>query len=363
MTATADSFAALRDSADFTGLRRLSARIGRDPLQVQGPGGNTSLKGGGAMWVKASGTWLAEAETKDIMVPVRAAALAAELAAGGAPDAADFVPPSRAPNGLRPSIETALHAAMPQRVVLHTHCVATIALAIRKDGAGLLRNALADLNPIVLPYVMPGLPLAEALMAEAGPDRRVAVLGNHGLIVAGDSLEEVETLLSDVSERLERIAAPVLERALLEETVESRDPGALSSPRYRPADAAALQAVARSPRHLALAVRGPFFPDHVVFLEPDLRIAEEGEEVERAADRLTRDGQAPILILLPGVGAAIRYDAAPAAEAMARCLGDVILRVPPEAPVRTLPPAEVAALLGWDAEKYRQALSAAPSGE
>ena len=359
MTATKDLFSTLRESADFTRLRRLSARIGQDPLQVQGAGGNTSLKDGGAMWVKASGTWLADAETKDIMVPVRAAALAAELAAGGEPNTLDFVPPSGAPNGLRPSIETALHAAMPQRVVLHTHCVATIALAIREDGAEILRHALSDLKPIVLPYVMPGLPLAQALMAEAEPDRRVAVLGNHGLIVAGDSLEEVETLLSDVSGRLERIAAP----ALINETAESCRSSALASPRYRPADAAALQAVACSPRHLALAARGPFFPDYVVFLEPDLRIAEEGEEVERAADRLTRDAQAPTLILFPGVGAAIRRDASPAAEAMARCLGDVIVRVPPEAPVQTLAPAEIAALLGWDAEKYRKALSAAPSGE
>ncbi len=309
------------------------------------------------MWVKASGTWLADAGTKDIMVPVRAADLAAELAAGGEPEAAAFVAPPGAPKGLRPSIETTLHAAMPQRVVLHTHCVATIALAIREDGTAILRRELADLNPIILPYVMPGLPLAQALMAEASPDRPVAVLGNHGLIVAGDSPGGAEALLFDVSGRLERAVAP----PLAAEATGPDSPNALFSSRYRPVEAAALQAVARSPRHLALAARGPFFPDHVVFLEPDLRIADENEDLETAADRLTRDGQAPTLVLLPGVGAAIRRDASPAAEAMARGLGDVIARVPPEASVQALAPAEVAELLGWDAEKYRHGLSLAPS--
>jgi len=42
-------------------FRALSARLGQDPLQVQGPGGNTSVKSGDVMWIKASGTELADA--------------------------------------------------------------------------------------------------------------------------------------------------------------------------------------------------------------------------------------------------------------------------------------------------------------
>jgi rhamnose utilization protein RhaD (predicted bifunctional aldolase and dehydrogenase) len=35
--------------------------IGRDPLLVQGAGGNVSWKEGNTLWIKASGTWLADA--------------------------------------------------------------------------------------------------------------------------------------------------------------------------------------------------------------------------------------------------------------------------------------------------------------
>ena len=59
-------------------FRALSARLGSDPLQVQGPGGNTSIKDGDVMWIKASGTELANAETQDIFVAVDRNAAKAE---------------------------------------------------------------------------------------------------------------------------------------------------------------------------------------------------------------------------------------------------------------------------------------------
>lgn len=63
----------LRRSPLYQRLLVVSERLGRDPLQVQAAGGNTSVKRDGAMWVKASGTWLADARERDIMVAVDAA--------------------------------------------------------------------------------------------------------------------------------------------------------------------------------------------------------------------------------------------------------------------------------------------------
>ena len=47
-------------------IKELCALIGSDPLLVQGPGGNASLKERETIWIKASGSWLADAERKDI---------------------------------------------------------------------------------------------------------------------------------------------------------------------------------------------------------------------------------------------------------------------------------------------------------
>jgi rhamnose utilization protein RhaD (predicted bifunctional aldolase and dehydrogenase) len=81
------------DDDDFRALRELSAALGADPLRTQGAGGNTSIKQDGVMWIKASGTWLADALAQDIMTPVRLDPLRKAIANGDprAAAAVDFV--------------------------------------------------------------------------------------------------------------------------------------------------------------------------------------------------------------------------------------------------------------------------------
>ena len=124
-------------------LASFSAAIGRDAEQVQAAGGNTSCKADGLLWVKASGLWLADALTRTSSCrsgwgrawrgsrPVLADPVSAAVAA------------DLNPQGLRPSIETTLHALLPHAVVVHTHSVRTIALAIRADGEARIGERLA----------------------------------------------------------------------------------------------------------------------------------------------------------------------------------------------------------------------------
>ncbi len=150
------------DEGELRALRELSAALGRDPLRTQGAGGNTSIKHDGVMWIKASGTWLAEALAQNIMTPVRLDPLRKAIADGDprAATAVDFVDPRLNTSGLRPSIETSVHAVIPAPVVVHIHCVNTIALAVRSDGEALIRKRLspyADLVNAFVPYRKPGL--------------------------------------------------------------------------------------------------------------------------------------------------------------------------------------------------------------
>ena len=81
------------DGSEFHALREVSAALGADPLRTQGAGGNTSIKQDGVMWIKASGTWLADALAQDIMTPVRLDPLRKAIANGDprAAAAVDFV--------------------------------------------------------------------------------------------------------------------------------------------------------------------------------------------------------------------------------------------------------------------------------
>jgi rhamnose utilization protein RhaD (predicted bifunctional aldolase and dehydrogenase) len=340
--------------AEFDALKTLSARIGSDPSLTQGAGGNTSLKVGDTLWIKASGTWLAHALDADIMVPVRIEPLLAAVAAidSAAEEAHRFTVAERNASGLRPSIETTVHALMPQRVVLHVHCVDTIALAVRTDCVEQVSPRLEGLNWAYVPYARPGLPLALAIAEHAAQRPDVLILGNHGLVVAGETVGQAEALLRDVKARLRiepRAASPPGEAALLALAWA----GGGEAP-YRLPDSGAAHAVATDAASLAIAARGSLYPDHVIFLGEGSAIAEEGEDVAAVVRRL---GCAPASIVFPGAGVLMRADVPPNGDAMARCLADVAARIPADAPLRVLTVEEHLQLTDWDAEKYRQELA------
>ncbi|HWE48421.1 MAG TPA: class II aldolase/adducin family protein [Bryobacteraceae bacterium] len=171
----------------------LSARIGSDPLLVQASSGNTSLKANGAMCIKGSGKWLAHAGEPGSFVQLPLDSLRASL---------DRNEDVAAIGG--PSIETAMHAVIPRRVVIHVHSVNTIAWAVRRDGEERLGERLAGLPWRWIPYVASGLPLARAIQAALAvcPDTNIFVLANHGLVICGDDCTQAAETLHTVEQRV-----------------------------------------------------------------------------------------------------------------------------------------------------------------
>lgn len=313
-------------SGDF---RAFSARCGRDPLRVQGPGGNTSMKIGDVLWIKASGTQLADAEDAPIFVAVDHAAARRELRGVG--DGTCHAAVIDKSHGLRPSIETTFHALIDWPVVAHTHSVSTLVHAISPEGRMAAKEKLAGLPVAFVPYRKPGLPLTKAIADAMTPETQVFILANHGLIIAGPDVTAVDALMADVEARLDLPPA-----------------GATPS---EPANAppaghswiSEVSNLAIDRRTTALAFAGSYYPDHVVFLGPALRN--------------TPESGRPAFIS-PGIGLALRDDATPAQRAMVQCLHDVLARLPKDWTAEPLGHDAEAELLDWDAEKYRQALAA-----
>ena len=318
-------------------LRRLSARVGADPLLVQAAGGNTSLKENGVMWIKASGTWLKDADARDLFVPLDHAAIVNALAKNdpACESCTSFVRTDLNSTGLRPSIETTVHALMPQRVVVHVHCVNTIAWAIRSDAEQRIREKLSGFNWAFIPYARPGLPLAGAISARLQPGVDVLVLGNHGLVVAADSVEAADALLSRAVAALARPvrAAAAVDMATLEKHAAGTG--------YQPATMPETHALATDRLALTRGKSCVFYPDHVVFLGVGVATSFAGD---------------PPLVAIPGIGVLIRNDAKPAIEPMGRCLADVMRRIEDHDPLVALTDEDVDRLVNWDAEKYRQTL-------
>lgn len=343
------------DSGEFEALKALSAWVGAEPALVQGAGGNTSVKQGGVLWIKASGTWLMNALRQDIMVPVAMEPLLAALDRNdpAAEKAADFVLHDDNPSGLRPSIETTMHAVLPQRIVVHVHCVETIAVAVRADAEAMVSKRLAGLDWAFVPYARPGLPLSRAMLDRLKPGTDVIVLGNHGLVVAADTVSEAAKLLAKVSGRMagEPRDPPPADLSALEDLARDSEYGLPGEP--------AAHGTATDPVSCRIATGGSLYPDHVIFLGVGSVVAETGENADAVCARQVAAGRpAPVSILFPGLGVLMRQGANAGAQAMARCLADVAARIPPNAPLRFFSDRENGELLNWDAEKYRQTLNA-----
>ncbi len=344
--------------ADLQALNVLSEKIGTDPSLVQGAGGNTSIKIDDLMWIKASGTWLSQALEREIMVPVDMARLLQAVHDGdsAADKAQQFVPAQKNPDNLRPSIETTLHAVMPQRIVVHVHCVETIALAVREDAAQRLDRDFGDgVDLTLVPYARPGLPLSREMLKRKSATSNVIVLGNHGLVVAADTLEQVEQLLTTVSTALRQRprSAPAADLAALKVLAQGTE--------YRLPQFEDAHGVATDPVSCAVAGGGSLYPDHVIFLGPGSVVAGADDTVASLCRRETDAGlPEPVSLLFPGKGVLMHERADAGAEAMAKCLSDVTARIDEQAAINYLSMDDTAQLLNWDAEQYRQSLNARP---
>ena len=336
----------------FEGLCRMSATFGADPMHIQGAGGNSSIKDGEVMRIKASGTQLADAQTKEIFVPTDHAGIRRALDTNdpSADQPAEFLFPGG--SGLRPSIETSLHAVFPHRVVLHTHCIHTLAFAIQQDARHLLAERLSAFAWAFVEYAKPGANLARSVSAALSADTNVIVLGNHGLIVAGDTVDAVEALQRRVHNSLlldpDTSADPHLDH--LSQLIAGTD--------YEVSDDPALHQLALDSGRVKQVTKGSLYPDHVIFCGIAVPALKQNETVDAAVERvMDRGAPAPVWMLVPGAGVIVHKDAGVPARIMMRCLADVVARVLPEAQLTYLSTDQNIELLNWDAEKYRQALN------
>ncbi|KYO57517.1 bifunctional aldolase/short-chain dehydrogenase [Tistrella mobilis] len=112
---------------------------------------------------------------------------------------------STAPN---PSVETLLHAFLPQKFIDHTHANAVLSLTDQPDGEAIVRELYGD-RVAYIPYIMPGFLLARtaARIVHETPGVKGMVLLKHGIFSFDDDGRTAYELMIDfVSMAEERLA-------------------------------------------------------------------------------------------------------------------------------------------------------------
>ena len=331
--------------SEFEQLRTLTAQIGADRRLTQASTGNSSAKLDGELWIKRSGCWMSAALRDDIFIRLNldevGECLRREL------DPGDYF------NGA--SLETAMHAVLPHRIVLHVHSVNAIAWAVRPDGLSQIQARLAGLHWQWIPYLPSGLPLAMGIQRawKRRPDTDLFVLGNHGLVLAGDDVQSVQALLSDVQRRLDIPPRPTSPPDL--DTLARLADDSI----WRLPDDEEIHALATDTVCQRIASRGFLYPCQAIFS------GSSGLETFRAVDKREAaqygESQRPFLVV-NGCGVLVNRTAGAAAVAMLAGLAQVVRRLGASTPIRYMTEAELSMLSPEVANRY-QSLARAGSAQ
>jgi len=338
-------------SNDLDRLIAYSRVLGASPQMIQAAGGNTSVKADGVMWIKASGRWLSDVADASGFVAIDVDRTLDALSNPDATDADMRACVCDETAEARPSVEVPMHAAIPYRFVVHSHCVDVIAIAIQKDAETRLTKHLDGLDWAFVPYVKPGVPLSRHVNEAAQTGVKIFILANHGLIVAADTLEEIDSITQNVLRRLRPVTVADM-------TTPAPPQMDLRGSGYSWAKDPLSHQIAHNETWRNILSKGSFAPDLLVFIGPALPVLEPHDTV---LDELTQLAKSPLplngAVIMRGVGVALRDDAFLGSEALLRCARDVLSVLPENSDIAYFKENEQFALLNWDAEKYRQALN------
>jgi rhamnose utilization protein RhaD (predicted bifunctional aldolase and dehydrogenase)/NAD(P)-dependent dehydrogenase (short-subunit alcohol dehydrogenase family) len=219
-------------------LRVYTTRLlGRDPKLVLHGGGNTSVKTRmrdllgeevEVLCVKGSGWDMAEIEPAGSPA-VRLGPLE-KLRSCEALSDEEMVRIQRFllldPTAPNPSVETLLHAFLPQKFIDHTHSTAVLSLTDQPDGGAICREVY-DGRLGVVPYLMPGFQLAKkaAEIHDTVPKVEGLILLKHGIFTFGqtarDAYERMIEMVSLAEARLCRGRKAVFATAQLPQRIAS----------------------------------------------------------------------------------------------------------------------------------------------
>ena len=218
------------------------------------------------------------------------------------------------PGSPRPSIETLLHAFLPQASVVHSHADAILSITNTRTPHDLLEEAFGA-EVAVVGYRRPGFTLSKevALSAQGGAAVRGVALLNHGLVTWGDTPREayethieLVTRAEDFVRRAAGVRRPFRRAASARQTpFLRRQAAAALAPTLRGLlvrrggvlrfeDGDDVMRLVRSPDAEALTAVGAATPDHLLTTKRAPLFVDAGDlrDAELARARLTASVEA-----------------------------------------------------------------------
>jgi len=377
-------------------LVEMSRRYGLNEDYVLAGGGNTSFKTENVMHVKGSGTALSTISAEQF-VAMDLARLR-NMITHEYPDSLSddekeakslaSMMASRLPGEeqKRPSVEAILHAIFPHKFVLHVHPALVNGLTCGRDGEAKCKELFGD-KVIWVDLTQPGLGLAKTCAAlfseyeaDFGKPPQIIILKNHGIFVAADSVDEIDTLMEYVVSTLEKAVSDVPD---FDHTSFDRKKACAIAPALRMLNSSSGKSVSLFECNKTAAtffcdeesmrpLMQPFTPDHIVYYgDEPLFIGDTKPDTLTADIRdaftayVERKGYKPGIAVVKGLGFfALGGDLKEAERARLLFLDAIKIATYSKSfgGFSPLPEEFVEFILGWEVERYRsRAISSGPS--
>jgi rhamnose utilization protein RhaD (predicted bifunctional aldolase and dehydrogenase)/NAD(P)-dependent dehydrogenase (short-subunit alcohol dehydrogenase family) len=369
-------------------LREMSNKYGSNPEYVLAGGGNTSFKDNEFLYVKGSGTSLATIDESGFVKLDRSKLAAIFTNTYPKDDAAreaavlkDMMNARTPGETKRPSVETVLHDVYPTAFVLHLHPGIINGMTCGKDWR-LAFDKLFAKDSIWIEPIMPGYILSIKVKAEIsnfekanGKKPSYLFLENHGVFTGADTIEEIDTLIDDL---LNRINSKIKNKPDFSECAFDTDKAVLIAPAIR---------VLTSGENLGVAVFNTnkeimnfvcsaekfakvspaFTPDHMVYCR-DKALFIETEEIEAIYTELleklntykAENGGTPKIIAVKNLGfyacGATKKEADIAAAVFIDAI-KVAIYSESFGGGKPMPAELVYSINNWEVERYRKSVS------
>jgi len=346
------------NSEEYDQFLKYSKEIGSDATMVHAAGGNTSIKLDDTMWVKASGKWLMNSQTEELMVPISISKIKTFLENNNSieSDLQKSIDLSLSPKGLRPSVEAPIHAVLDFKFVFHTHDININALAVQKNSQQIFEKALSGLNWKFVPYVKPGIELSRQLLAIKSHTDNIFILENHGLVICAHNLNEIKKLIAEVRLRLKiKINKPLIidQEHLIHSKINLKNSG------YSFCNDKFINNLAFYQPWIEKLSKGVVLPDFLIFLGPNFVVLNHNDK--DLLDKLKKLSDVPLpfnsCVILANNGVLIRDDALKGTIEIAQSVYELMCRIPDTADLKYLNEKQTGELINWEAEHYRQKLN------
>jgi NAD(P)-dependent dehydrogenase (short-subunit alcohol dehydrogenase family)/rhamnose utilization protein RhaD (predicted bifunctional aldolase and dehydrogenase) len=376
------------DATSLSQLIEISHAVGANLDYVQAAGGNTSIKSADCktMAIKASGTGLTsmsetvgwvEMDVAEVLRVLDRTDLATLPAKAREARVLEALHAAAIGGRGRPSVETALHA-MLERVVIHTHAVASNALNCGMGVAALKAiSSPGEPPPLWIPYTDPGWCLAALVRSEAQTYQKshgclpaVIFMENHGLLVAASGAQECLALHDEWVARCERYfaGAPAVQTAPGISSVDLRRTLVEIRRSWREIFGASPFARFTENKELAgaafgdaakLLAAGALTPDHIVYTGAHAVVAESLKDLPAKLGPALKEKARPRVAVVKNIGTFVVAEDSlklEAAEALAVAGAKIIRLASGRGSAHNLSSSSADFIINWEAEHYRAGL-------